>query len=182
MKAVVLRGAVLKDNERDPVAAKQMLSALHSIGEVHGLWERLSGRPRPRPGGLVEAGPGVPAGHPPAPLRPVALPAETGHPDPSGWGPVDTPAADARPPRPPSDGRQTGGPAPFAREVEPADIVTLPKYRCYARLLIDGVPGKLFSFATLPPSAPAEFSGRQATIRRLSRERYCRPSETVETT
>lgn len=63
----------------------------------------------------------------------------------------------------------------FAQEVEPTDLVSLPRYRCYARVLVGSAPSGAFSLATLPPPVPAGPSARRETIRRLSRERYGRP-------
>ena len=34
----------------------------------------------------------------------------------------------------------------------PADLLTLPKYQAYVRMLIDGVPSPPFSVRTLPPA------------------------------
>lgn len=68
----------------------------------------------------------------------------------------------------------------FSEEVLPNDIITLPKFNCYTKLMIDGMPSPTFSIATLPPP---EFEGepdRREKIIRLSRERYCRPREVVE--
>ena len=71
----------------------------------------------------------------------------------------------------------------FSEEVLPNDIISLPKYNCYTKLMIDGMPSPTFSIATLPPP---EFEGeedredRHEKIVRLSRERYCRPREVVE--
>lgn len=68
----------------------------------------------------------------------------------------------------------------FSEEVLPNDIITLPKYNCYTKLMIDGMPSPTFSIATLPPP---EFEGepdRREKVIRLSRERYCRPREVVE--
>ncbi len=68
----------------------------------------------------------------------------------------------------------------FSEEVLPNDIVSLPKYNCYTKLMIDGMPSKTFSFSTLPPPAPSDDEGRKEKIIRLSRERYCTPREVVE--
>lgn len=69
----------------------------------------------------------------------------------------------------------------FSEEVLPNDIITLPKYNCYTKLMIDGMPSPTFSIGTLPPPilTGAE-DGRREKIVRLSRERYCRPREVVE--
>lgn len=68
----------------------------------------------------------------------------------------------------------------FSEEVLPNDIITLPKYNCYTKLMIDGMPSPTFSIATLPPPAFETEEGRREKIIRLSRERYCRPREVVE--
>jgi len=68
----------------------------------------------------------------------------------------------------------------FSEEVLPNDIVSLPKYNCYTKLMIDGMPSKTFSFSTLPPPEPNPEEGRREKIVRLSRERYCTPREVVE--
>ncbi|MBI5412330.1 type IV secretion system DNA-binding domain-containing protein [Candidatus Peregrinibacteria bacterium] len=68
----------------------------------------------------------------------------------------------------------------FSEEVLPNDIVTLPKYHAYTKLLIDGMPSKTFSVATLAPPDLVIEEGRRDKIIRLSRERYARPREEVE--
>lgn len=68
----------------------------------------------------------------------------------------------------------------FSEEVLPNDIVSLPKYNCYTKLMIDGMPSKTFSISTLPPPEASTEEGRREKIVRLSRERYCTPREVVE--
>lgn len=68
----------------------------------------------------------------------------------------------------------------FSEEVLANDIVSLPKYNCYTKLMIDGMPSKTFSFTTLPPPELEPEDGRREKIVRLSRERYCKPREVVE--
>lgn len=68
----------------------------------------------------------------------------------------------------------------FTEEVLPNDIVTLPKYNCYTKLMIDGMPSPTFSIGTLPPPIFEQEEGRREKVVRLSRERYCRPREVVE--
>ena len=60
------------------------------------------------------------------------------------------------------------------------DLRHLPKFTAYARILIDGVPTRPFSMATIPPTPRADDPTRAATIRRLSRQRYARSRESVE--
>ena len=68
----------------------------------------------------------------------------------------------------------------FSEEVLPNDIITLPKYNCYTKLMIDGMPSQTFSLSTLPPNEVDIDSERREKIVRLSRERYCKPREIVE--
>ncbi len=68
----------------------------------------------------------------------------------------------------------------FEEMVLPKDILSLPKYHAYLRLMIKGIPSKPFSVSTLaPPPIKADLK-RIETIRRLSRERYAEPRTVVE--
>ena len=61
------------------------------------------------------------------------------------------------------------------------DLIQLPRYQAYARLLIDGHPSRPFSLRTLPPMAPAPGNERRpGIIRRYCRQRYGRAVEMVE--
>jgi hypothetical protein len=68
----------------------------------------------------------------------------------------------------------------FEEMVSPKDILTLPKYHAYIRLMIDGMPSKPFSVGTLPPPKFEQDEGRVEIIRGLSRERYAMPRGIVE--
>ncbi len=68
----------------------------------------------------------------------------------------------------------------FEEMVLPKDILSLPKYHAYMRLMIKGIPSKPFSVSTLPPPIFEQDPGRAETIRRLSRERYAEPIRSVE--
>lgn len=57
----------------------------------------------------------------------------------------------------------------LAHGLTPQDLMQIPKYHGYLRLLIDGAP-KTFSMTTLTP--PRIRPGNPAVIRRVSRERY----------
>ena len=48
MQSVVLRVAVSKLNERGPIVAEQIYSALHGLGENYSTWDFLWGAPQPR--------------------------------------------------------------------------------------------------------------------------------------
>ncbi len=68
----------------------------------------------------------------------------------------------------------------FEELVLPKDILSLPKYHAYMRLMIDGMASKSFSVSTLPPPDYEQDKGRWDTIRRMSRERYAEPRRDVE--
>lgn len=68
----------------------------------------------------------------------------------------------------------------FEEMVSQKDILSLPKYHAYVRLMIDGIPSKPFSVGTLPPPKFETAEDRQETVRRLSREQYTEKREVVE--
>ncbi len=68
----------------------------------------------------------------------------------------------------------------FEEMVSPKDILSLPKYHAYLRLMIAGIPSKPFSVSTLPPPDFKQDEGRVDTIRKMSRERYAEQRKVVE--
>jgi hypothetical protein len=64
--------------------------------------------------------------------------------------------------------------------VAPKDILSLPKYHAYVRLMIRGIPSKPFSVMTLPPPDVPDDARRIETIKKLSRERYAEKRTVVE--
>jgi hypothetical protein len=68
----------------------------------------------------------------------------------------------------------------FEEMVSPKDILSLPKYHAYLRLMIKGIPSKPFSVSTLPPPAFEQDEKRIEIIRKLSRERYAERATVVE--
>lgn len=68
----------------------------------------------------------------------------------------------------------------FEEMVSPKDILSLPKYHAYVRLMIDGIPSKPFSVSTLPPPHIEQDAHRLETLRTLSRERYAEKRSVVE--
>lgn len=66
----------------------------------------------------------------------------------------------------------------FGGHVTPRDMIQLPKYHAYARLMVDGASSKPFSLTTLP-SKPLK-QDRSEFVRRQSRQRYARPAEVVQ--
>jgi hypothetical protein len=68
----------------------------------------------------------------------------------------------------------------FEEMVSVKDILSLPKYHAYVRLMIDGIPSKPFSVSTLPPPKIEIPAGRVEQLRALSRERYAEKKSVVE--
>ena len=68
----------------------------------------------------------------------------------------------------------------YEEMVTAKDILSLPKYHAYERLMIDGVPSKPFSVSTLPPPDFEQDEGRMDVLRNLSRERYSASRTEVE--
>ncbi len=69
------------------------------------------------------------------------------------------------------------------KEFEPVftmnDIVNLPKYSIYLKLMIDGIAGDAFSATTLPP-IQTQYADSAEKVIRVTRERYAQPREEVE--
>lgn len=70
------------------------------------------------------------------------------------------------------------------KEFEPVfmlnDLVNLPKYHIYLKLMIDGISGDAFSAVTLPPIAIHATEENEEKVIRLSRERYTNSRAEVE--
>lgn len=66
----------------------------------------------------------------------------------------------------------------FGNHVMPRDMIQLPKYHAYVRLMVDGATSKPFSLTTLP-SKPQK-RDRSAIVRRQSRQRYTQPESAVQ--
>ncbi|PLX22274.1 hypothetical protein C0584_00005, partial [Candidatus Parcubacteria bacterium] len=60
------------------------------------------------------------------------------------------------------------------------DIVNLPKYEFYLKLMIDGIASDPFSARGLPPKTEAEKTGNVDKVISVSRERYAQKKEIVE--
>ena len=60
------------------------------------------------------------------------------------------------------------------------DLVALPRFTAYVRLLVEGMPSRPFSMETLSPSTMRRHAGRSDIVRRTSRHRYARPASQVE--
>ncbi len=68
----------------------------------------------------------------------------------------------------------------FGGDLTEPDLLRLPRYQAYVRLLVDGMPSRPFSLRTLPPPEPLPEAARPAVVRRASRHRYARPVAEVE--
>ncbi len=70
------------------------------------------------------------------------------------------------------------------KEFEPVfmmnDLVNLPKYNVYMKLMIDGVTSDGFSAVTLPPLSDAARQGNQEKIIKNSRQRYATERSVIE--
>jgi len=64
-------------------------------------------------------------------------------------------------------------------DLTPQDLMRLPRYNAYTRLLIDGMPSFPFSMQTLPPPKASD-PQRPEIIRRYCRQRYGRPLAAVD--
>ncbi|MEK7545280.1 MAG: DUF87 domain-containing protein [Patescibacteria group bacterium] len=68
----------------------------------------------------------------------------------------------------------------FGNEDMSVDLVSLRKYSAYIKLLVDGMPTKVFSMETLPPPRFEVEENRRDKVLRMSRERYSTPRAVVE--
>ena len=65
-------------------------------------------------------------------------------------------------------------------DLNSADLMRLPRYQAYARLLIDGQPSRPFSMRMIPTQLSKLDVKRAEIIRRYARQRYSRPLPQVE--
>ncbi len=68
----------------------------------------------------------------------------------------------------------------FEPEFTPQDIVNLPNYKIYLKLMIDGVTSRPFSAKTLPQMVKSGNKEVEDEVIRSSRELYCLPKAVVE--
>ncbi|MFZ2150255.1 MAG: CxxC-x17-CxxC domain-containing protein [Minisyncoccia bacterium] len=68
----------------------------------------------------------------------------------------------------------------FEPEFTPQDIVNLPNYKVYMKLMIDGVTSRGFSAKTLPQMVKGGDREIEEEVIKSSRELYCRSKEEVE--
>lgn len=68
----------------------------------------------------------------------------------------------------------------FDPEFTPQDIVNLPNYKIYLKLMIDGVTSRPFSAKTLPQMVKSGNKEVEEEVIKSSRELYCRPREVIE--
>jgi hypothetical protein len=65
-------------------------------------------------------------------------------------------------------------------DLAPSDLMRLPRYQAYVRLLTNGMPSRPFSMRTMPPETANPDQRRSEIIRRYSRQRYARRASQVE--
>lgn len=68
----------------------------------------------------------------------------------------------------------------FEPEFTPQDIVNLPNYKIYLKLMIDGVTSRPFSAKTLPPMVKSGNKEVEEEVIRSSRLLYCKPKAVIE--
>ncbi len=68
----------------------------------------------------------------------------------------------------------------FGGGLLPEDLLSLPKFQAYVRLLSGGVPSSPFSVRTLPPAKCRGDEQSPAVLRRTSHHRYTRPRRQVD--
>jgi CxxC-x17-CxxC domain-containing protein len=68
----------------------------------------------------------------------------------------------------------------FDPEFTPGDIVNLPNYKVYLKLMIDGVTSRPFSAKTLPQMVKSGDKKIEEEVIKSSRELYCKPKDVVE--
>ncbi len=68
----------------------------------------------------------------------------------------------------------------FEPEFTPQDILNLPNYKIYLKLMIDGITSRPFSAKTLPPMVKGGNTKVAEEVIRSSRELYCRPRQDIE--
>lgn len=68
----------------------------------------------------------------------------------------------------------------FAPVFTEEDLVNLPKYEFYLKLMIDGISSDPFSARGLPPLSLEERTGNEEKVIKVSRERYAKPRVSVE--
>jgi len=66
----------------------------------------------------------------------------------------------------------------FTPQYEEQDLVNIPKYNCYLKLMINGIASEPFSATGLPPFTGN--TGIEEEVIRFTREQYCEPRDEVE--
>ncbi len=60
----------------------------------------------------------------------------------------------------------------YKEMVAPNDIISIPRFKAYTKLMVDGVMTDPFSMQTLPLTSPEDAVNIKDKIRRQSRQRY----------
>ena len=68
----------------------------------------------------------------------------------------------------------------FKEIIAPNDLLSLPKFTAYAKLMVDGVTSDPFSMKTFPLPDPIASDEIKEKMRKQSRQRYGMPKEKLE--
>jgi hypothetical protein len=68
----------------------------------------------------------------------------------------------------------------FSNEINDSDLLNIPKWHIYLKLLIDGMPSSTFSASTLPPPGTPQDPEQRAKMLKYVRQRYAKPRAEVE--
>jgi len=68
----------------------------------------------------------------------------------------------------------------YKEVIEANDLLSLPKYTAYTKLMVDGVTSEPFSMKSVPLPDPIASDEVKAKIREQSRQRYAMPREKLE--
>lgn len=68
----------------------------------------------------------------------------------------------------------------FSDLVLPSDMINIPKYNCYMKLMTDWMPSSTFSVKSLEPPVESGISANKDTIFKVSREKHAKKRAFVE--
>jgi hypothetical protein len=68
----------------------------------------------------------------------------------------------------------------FKELISPIDLLSLPKFKAYIKLMIDGVSSDPFSMQTFPLPSPSNGPELKEKVRRQSRQRYATKRQDLE--
>jgi hypothetical protein len=68
----------------------------------------------------------------------------------------------------------------FKEIISPNDLLSLPKFKAYIKLMVDGISTDPFNMSTIPLPTPENSDITKETVRKQSRQRYSVPKEQLE--